>query len=100
MLYKTKLASDSNLLRELSALGKLSSAQGDLRRAEQHFRLALSLYESSFPENHIEAMVCLLGLVRVLERQNRHDEVRLAQEKIQQLNIRRRTPEHGPSFGI
>jgi hypothetical protein len=82
--------SQSNLLNELRALGDMCGTQGDFSRAEQHYRLALSLYETSFPERHVEAMVCLLKLVEMLQHQGKHDEAHQLEEKIPSLNALRR----------
>lgn len=82
---------ETRLLNELLALGKMCADQGDLKRAEQHFRLAINLYETSFLENHVEAMVCLFGLIDVLRRQGKEEDVQVAEDLIQQLNIRRRS---------
>lgn len=83
-------SSDSNLVDELRALGDLCSTQGDLSRAEQHYRLALNLFESSFPERHIDGMVCLLKLVEILQEQGKLDEAKQLEQRIPALNARRR----------
>ncbi len=88
---------DSELLTELRALGDLFRSQGDLKRAEQHYRLALALYESSFPESHVEATTCLFGLIQVLERLGKSDEAAKFKEMIPRLNARRRTNEYAIS---
>ena len=80
----------SDLVNELRALGNVYHYQGDHIRAEQYYRLALSLYESCFPDNHQEALLCLLGLVEILEHQNKHDEARALEKNIPLMNARRR----------
>lgn len=80
----------SNLVYELRALGNVCHSQGDLVRAEQHYRLALSLYESSFPDRHEDAILCLLGLVQVLDGQGKHTEARQFESTVPALNARRR----------
>jgi len=82
---------ETRLLNELLALGKMCAEQGDLKRAEQHFRLAVNLYETYFMENHVEAMVCLFGLIDVLRRQGKNEDVVAAEELVQRLNIQRRS---------
>lgn len=79
-----------NLVYELRALGNACSFQGDYRRAEQHYRLALSLYETSFPDKHEEALLCLFGLLQVLEGQGKTREARQLESTIPALNARRR----------
>jgi hypothetical protein len=81
---------ESKLVNELRALGNVYHFDGDFIRAEQHYRLALSLYESSFPDNHEEALLCLLALVQVLERQQRTAEARELESAIPAMNARRR----------
>ena len=80
----------STIIDELRALGTLCRAQGDLQRAEQHFRLVLNLYDTSFPDRHIDAMVCLLGLVQILEIQGKTNEAREFELRIPNMNARRR----------
>ena len=82
--------SPTTIIDELRALGTLCRAQGDLRRAEQHFRLALNLYETSFQDRHVDAMVCLLGLVQILEIQGKASEARELELRIPNMNARRR----------
>jgi hypothetical protein len=81
---------ESKLVNELRALGNVYHFQGDFIRAEQHYRLALSLYESSFPEHHEDALLCLLGLVQVLEGQDRVAEARELESTIPAMNAKRR----------
>jgi tetratricopeptide (TPR) repeat protein len=81
----------TNLVNELRALGNVYHFQGDFVRAEQHYRLALRLYDSSFPDKHEEALLCLFGLVQVLEGQNKHDEAKQLEENIPAMNLRRRS---------
>jgi hypothetical protein len=71
-------------------MGNICCVQGDLVRAEQHFRLALDLYETSFPDRHTDAMLSLLYLVQVLEWQGRAEEARQAEELIPAMNAKRR----------
>jgi tetratricopeptide (TPR) repeat protein len=86
----SKSGFSSNLVKELQALGNICRHQGDLIRAEQHYRLALSLYETSFPESHVEAILALLGLVQVLENQGRRQEAEQFEKAIPVMNARRR----------
>ncbi|HEY9789027.1 MAG TPA: tetratricopeptide repeat protein [Candidatus Obscuribacterales bacterium] len=86
----TNSANQTNLVNELRALGNVYHYQGDFIRAEQHYRLALSLYESCFPDTHEEALLCLLGLVEILESQNKHEEARNLERGIPAMNARRR----------
>ena len=44
------------------------------QRAEQNFRLAIRLYETSFPDSHSDALACLHGLIELLERQGKVQE--------------------------
>lgn len=90
VIMSSTLESESDLLNELRALGDLCESQGDFSRAEQHYKLALSLYESSFPERHVEAMVCLLKLLEILRQQGKEDEALQLEERIPSLNARRR----------
>jgi hypothetical protein len=85
--------SDTHLLNELRALGDMCGSQGDFSRAEQHYRLALSLYESSFPERHVDAIVCLLKLVEMLREQGKFNEAQQMEDRIPDLNARRRITE-------
>lgn len=86
----TDARGSTKVIDELRALGTLCRAQGDLIRAEQHFRLALNLYETSFPDRHVDAMVCLLGLVQILETQGKTNEARELETRIPTMNARRR----------
>jgi hypothetical protein len=79
------------LVYELRALGNACYLQSDFHRAEQHYRLALNLYETSFPDMHEEALLCLLGLVHVLEGQGKTSEAQQLEATIPTLNARRRT---------
>jgi hypothetical protein len=79
------------LVYELRALGNACYLQGDFGRAEQHYRLALNLYETSFPDMHEEALLCLMGLVQVLEVQGKTSEAQQLESSIPTLNARRRT---------
>lgn len=79
-----------SLVNELRALGNVYHQQSDYIRAEQHYRLALSVYETSFPDQHEDAFLSLLGLVAVLERQNKLEEARQWEQSIPVLNARRR----------
>ncbi len=81
---------ENNLLNELRALGDLCGTQGDYSRAEQHYKLALSLYETSFPERHVDAMLCLLKLVESLQHQGKYQEAHQLEERIPSLNAQRR----------
>lgn len=90
-------AKDNELLTELRGLGDLFRSQGDLKRAEQHYRLALALYDSSFPESHIEATTCLFGLIQVLERLGKQDEAAKFKDMVPKINARRRTNEFAVS---
>jgi len=85
--------SESCVLDELRALGYMCSTQGDFRRAEQHYHLALRLYETSFPERHVDAMLCLLRLIELLRYQGKDDEAIQLEQRIPALNAQRRVPE-------
>lgn len=80
----------ADLMSELRALGTLCRTQGDLRRAEHHYRLALNLYESSFSECHRDAIICLFGLVQLLEDTGRPEEADEFRSMFEAMNIRRR----------
>lgn len=79
------------LISELRALGTMCRLQGDLKRAEQHYRLALSLYDTSFTESHVDAMICLMELVQVLQADNRHSEAEQFEHRLELMNARRRS---------
>lgn len=76
---------------ELRALGSLCRVQGDLKRAEQHFRLALRLYETSFAESHLDAVICLFGLQQVLNETGRSEEAEQLEHVLELMNARRRS---------
>ena len=84
------LESQHHLLNELRALGDICESQGDFSRAEEHYKLALSLYETSFPERHVEAMVCLLKLVEILKQQGKSEEAQQLEARIPSFNAQRR----------
>ena len=86
----TNSGNPTNLVNELRALGNVYHYQGDFIRAEQHYRLALSLYESCFPDTHEEALLCVFGLIEILNNQNKHEEARLLERHIPAMNARRR----------
>lgn len=79
------------LLKELRALGDLCGSQGDFTRAQQHYKLALRVYESSVCERHSDALICLLKLIDILEHESKFDEARRLKQLIPELNARRRT---------
>jgi len=81
-----------DLISELRALGTMCRLQGDLRRAEQHFRLALSLYDTSFTQSHVDAMICLMELVQVLQQDGRPNEAQQFEHQLELMNARRRRP--------
>jgi Tetratricopeptide repeat len=80
----------TDLVNELRALGDVYLHQGDLIRSEQHYRLALTLYENSFPDRHEDAMLCVLGLVELLQRKNKNAEAQQLEKTIPAMNARRR----------
>jgi hypothetical protein len=87
-----------DLVFELRALGALCQEQGDLLRAEQHYRAALSLYDSSHQDDHLDATICLFGLVEVLRARGREAEARQFEETLERMNERRRSDWGGGSW--
>lgn len=83
--------SSADLISELRALGSMSWHRGDLRRAEQHYRLALNLYDTTFGESHVDAAICLLDLVQVLNESGRYIEAQQLEQQFESLNLRRRS---------
>lgn len=81
---------NADLVSELRALGTLCHSQGDYPRAEQHFRLALSLYETTHPDEHVDAAICLFGLIQVLKETGRNTEAQQFEAQMESLNERRR----------
>jgi hypothetical protein len=79
-----------DLLSELRALGTLCHSQGDLTRAEQHFRLALNLYETSHQDDHVDAAICLFGLVDVLQQGGKTAEAEQFEQLLEKMNASRR----------
>jgi tetratricopeptide (TPR) repeat protein len=86
----TARRSNADLVSELRALGTLCHSQGDHPRAEQHFRLALSLYETTHPEEHVDAAICLFGLIQVLKETGRNKEAQQFESQLEEMNERRR----------
>lgn len=64
-------AGDGELLGSLLSSAHDCSVEGDLGRAEDHYRLALALYEHCFFDRHVDALQCCTGLLSVLERSNK-----------------------------
>lgn len=76
---------------ELRALGTMCHAQGDFHRAEQHYRLALTLYETNFNDSHTDAAICLIGLVQLLKDSGRLEEAQQFDLQLESMNTRRRS---------
>jgi hypothetical protein len=85
-----QLTASYNLLKELRAMGSLYASSGNFKRAEAHYKLALKLYETSFPDSHVDAMVCLQGLIEVLEQQGKHEDALKAKNQVPLFNQLRR----------
>jgi hypothetical protein len=80
-----------DLLSELRALGTLCHTQGDLTRAEQHFRLALNVYETTHQDEHVDAAICLFGLIEVLKQRGLDSEAEQFEQMLENMNERRRS---------
>lgn len=89
MLTARKTSPD--LVSELRALGTLCHSEGDLNRAEQHFRLALNLYETTHPDEHVDAAICLFGLIDVLKQKGKDSEAEQFELMLENMNERRRS---------
>ena len=59
---------DAELLCSLLGTAHECASQGDLARAEDHYRLVLALYENCFGDRHVDALRCCTGLLSVLEK--------------------------------
>ena len=89
----TAIKSNRDLVSELRALGSLCHSQGDFTRAEQHFRLALNLYDTTHTSAHVDATLCLFGLVEVLKQRGKQEEARELEQQYEKMNERRRAGE-------
>ncbi|HEY9790979.1 MAG TPA: hypothetical protein V6D22_11305 [Candidatus Obscuribacterales bacterium] len=61
---------DAQLMSEVVKLANENMNSGDLDRAEEHYELALALYESCFPTMHAEALRAVAGLISLSEQAN------------------------------
>lgn len=66
---------DAELIRALVRLADERYYNGDVRCAEDHFKLGLALYDGCFRDAHVEALRCVIGLMNVYSEQKRIGEM-------------------------
>lgn len=62
-------------LSELRRIGDEFVSENDYTIAEEHYKLALALYEAFFLEHHDEALASIRQLCDLLHQQQRHAEL-------------------------
>jgi hypothetical protein len=84
--FDTPPAHDNELMPLVVRMADQCLVEGDLSRAEDHYKLGLALYSSCFQDNCIDALRCISGLCSLYQTEGRSADLASAVTQLEQIS--------------